>query len=441
MEDIEENDPEEDEENQQAIEEAFHQEQKRSSKYSRHPYHYNLGKIANVYMMQLDLKAEEIEFEDELTLQIRPRKKLVLLHGGRVAQGGLYYCPLERALLAKRGEGKLHSLISKFASGVQETLIYPTIENIEKVKYLTSACKGLLKGYEEHHKGICGGGKTIRFEHTLAWGEGHEDFFSIPLDTEKGINPFLTLRCASRVAVSQDIQNLNQKTLEPLDQLWSMNGQTISSLSPEEKTMFVFLAEITQQRANSTDPGLHGIHRMLVKRGEVSDYERVKIPNNYRRIIAINPAHQGAIRLPFGLQPSCLPMIPKFDQYYNILANSDPSPGLLSEAMHSRASKLHNPRKFTLMQNRLKMLSCSYCNGTRPGMEVPGIMEKINTGAWLLLSKFDKETAVHLMVEWLLELYHDEFNYLLRLKLKRKRNSDSNMHAQHYVEHNFKETQ
>lgn len=424
-----------------AIEEAFMEEHNRSSKYSRHPYHYNLGKTSNVAIVQLELAVSDENYtdQDNDALQ-RFRKKLELLNEERAVQGCFIYNPSERALLSKRGERSLHCKISKLASICQGVLTSPSKNNKKEMELLLKSCNDLLVGYEDHHEGVGGGGTTIRFEYTIASNnQDPNEIASISFDTENGINPFTTLRVANRNLVCQDIKNLNTKTLQPLINLTKLNDDTILAFSAQAKTMYVFLAEITQQRANSTDPGLFGIHKCIVGYGTTEDYGRVTIPQAWRIPIALE--ERNSTWLPFGIKPQCLPMIPRFDNQYNIIQGLSPNPLMISDALRIRIDKLHSPYKFVLMQHRLKMITCRYCMNVVPGQEVPGIMETINLSIWLNESIDEKKAAVTFFAIWYLELYHDEFNYLIRRKLKWYKHRPSYLQCLELLELSYKENE
>lgn len=381
---------------EEAIEEAMQEERNRSTKYSRHPYHNTMGKIANVHVMQIDIKVGEEAYPDQDNEAFeRKRRSIILLNLERVVHGGQFYSPSEQAVFAKKGEKKLHQSISNLGGVTEDYLSNPTEKKMKHFLYLVSGCRNMLMGYLDHHEAICGGGRTVRFEYSIAsnYPKHHPleiDLDTIPIDMANNSNPFTSLRIAQKEDVTDDIKDLNQRTLEPLVKLSKMTSiETIQSISPELKTMYVFLAEITQLRANSTDPGIFGIHRLLLKRGQIPDYERVSLPQGIIKQISDEEILNS--ELPFGLHPSALPTVPRFDNSYDVLQGEDPNPGFFLQSVLLKTKNMHNPYKYTLMLKKLKMMICKQCHDVVPGTIVPGVMQTTDYGKWILKDEVEKK--------------------------------------------------
>jgi hypothetical protein len=404
------------------------------SKFLRYPFHLTTGLLANTHVMDLQLKVIITEhFDQENNLWIRTEVRLK--NGTRVVQGMQIYSPRERALLSRRSRDDTHRELSGYSALTQRLLDPSTspwqadtdvAELQQSLRKLTVRSREILEGYKDFHSGEVNGRAEVRFEYAFArndWSKGQDNYPALPLDpNDTNLWPFDAIVMAEHNEVLNDIQQLHSYAISPMEALTSMDPQNIPSLSPAIKTAFVHMAEIVQQMVNSTDPGMQGTHRTIVKSGLVDDYARVSVPMEHRTILDTNTRTN--TNLPFGINPRLLPLAPEFTLHYQTRAGQDNSPGFFLQLMKERGAKLQNPAVFTLIHKRLRMLVCRLCHGIVPGngVPIPGVMEGTDFGKWMDLDEIDKGEAMKLLGEWLNEIYVDEFNFLIRKALEHKKN-------------------
>jgi hypothetical protein len=404
------------------------------SKFLRYPFHLTTGMLANTHVMDLQLQViitHHVDQENNLWVRTEVRLK----NGTRVVQGMQIYSPRERALLSRRSREITHLDLNGY-SALTQRLLDPTTSrwqsdmDVAKIQQslrkLTVRSKEILEGYNDFHSGAYNGRAEVRFEYAFAcneWSKGEGNYPALPLDpNDTNLWPFDAIVMAQKDDVSSDIEQLHTYAMGPMEALSHMDPQNIANLSPAIKTAFVHMAEIVQQMVNSTDPGIQGTHRTIVKRGWVEDYARVSVPGAHRTILDTNT--RNFTKLPFGLNPRLLPLAPEFSEQYQTRPGHDSSPGFFLHLIKERVAKLQNPAVFTLIQKRLGMMICRICHGIEPGsgVPIPGVMEGTDFGKWIDLVETDKSDAMRLLGVWQKEIYDDEFNFLIRKALEQKKN-------------------
>jgi hypothetical protein len=414
----------------------------RPSKFLRYPFHYTTGLLANTHVMDLQLQVIVHEYEDQ-DGKLWLRKEVTLKKGSRVVQGMQIYSPRERSLLSRRSRETTHKDLYRY-SALAQRLLDPTTVPADvatlllAVRNLTVKSREILQGYNAYHCGMYNGGAEVRFEYAFArnqWSTGARNYPALPLDpNDTTFWPLDAIVMADRDAVSRDIEHLHKYAISPMEALSQMDPQDITNLCPAIKTAFVHMAEIVQQMVNSTDPGLQGTHRTIIKSGWVPDFARVSVPVEHRTILDTNT--RNFTRLPFGINPRLLPLAPVFSLEYQTSPGQDSCPGFFLQLIKERVAKLQNPAVFTLIQNRLRMMICRVCHGVEPGSrDIPGIMEVTDFGKWIDLAEYQKKDAMKLLGEWQKEIYDDEFNFLIRKALEyKKRHGPSVRLLKHLVE-------
>jgi hypothetical protein len=427
--------------NQAAVQEA----QNPATKYQRHPYHYTLGKIANSHQMDLQLIVTIGSVDGDENATPIVRCSLVLKHPERSVHGSQLYGPAERSRLSRRSLSKQHTLLMGYSALAQKLLQPGTIgvnkdtleKNQELFLKMTIWARNILDGYRLFYQDISNDRMEVRLEYAFVEMGllNQESLPPCPIDMHHtDYWPFGAILMAKAADVKDDVGKVQKYALEPVEALAGMLPEMIGGLTPEIKTAFVHMAEIVQQLVNSTDPGIQGTHRTLIKMSETESNERLKVPLQRRRVLSNQ--ERELTKLPFGLDPKLLPLAPMFNGEYCPAANQDPIPGLWDQLMKERADQLHNPYMWIRQQRRLHNLFCTVFHGIVPGhegMQIPGVMEPADYTKWLDLTTEEKIDTIRRLAQWLVELYDEEFNYLLEKKLEKDKNHPGNQALLHYI--------
>jgi hypothetical protein len=273
--------------------------------------------LANTHVMDLQLQVIRTEVDEE-DGRFLIRKEVFLKNESRVVQGMQCYSPRERALLSRRSREITHQELCGY-SALTERLLDPTtlpgqtdvdVPNLHQaLRKLTIKSRDILEGYKVFHLGSCNGRAEVRFEYAFArnnWSKGEDNFPACPLNpNDTAMWPFDAIVMADKNDVSRDIERLHKYALGPMEALSGMETQHVKNFSPAVKTAFVHMAEILQQMVNSTDPGIQGTHRTIVKKGWLDDFARVLVPEEHR--ILLDAETRSITQLPFGINPRLLP--------------------------------------------------------------------------------------------------------------------------------------
>jgi hypothetical protein len=394
----------------------------------RFPYHGTRGKIANAHLIDIQLKVSQIILEDHVVEY--PRTKVEIKRGGRAVQGFQIYSSRERSKLARRSQRKLHTEVAGLGALIQIMLepnsLSSTEGKLKEFKKLLSECSTTLRTYNAYH--VSNGGSEVRFEYCFAH-TGYpsvEETPTIPWDLVNHIYPFEVLRMAKATSVTKDLKDVYNYAFTPLATLAKMNIEEIKGLSPEIRTSYVHMAEIIQQRVNSTDPGLQGTHRFIHRNNLHTGVGRIRIPWEYR--VALDKDARNLTGLPFGLCPKLLPMGPKFDEHFETINGQDKTPSFFLQMAKQRGNNLTEPYVFINAQRKLLMLIMKMCHGIEPGEDsiIPGIMEGRKYSAWIDRDNEAKQFSIKFMSNLFVEVYVREMNHLVYKKLERRNHKAEN---------------